>query len=366
MTIKHAARVLTLATIALVACDDDKPPPPPARPPKPVVAKVPASASARAVASSSAAAPKLNPPKRIGEGVGLGKVIALHGDYVYWVARAGSNCTNKPEVCGAASDGSIQRAPKEGGIPKEVVGSLYTPASLAFDDKNVLWTMCGTVDYVQRCQVTMAPQKGGKRQVLFDAGPDLVGNVAWAGTLAVWAEPGKSRIQGTDTKQGKPSLFAKTGDVTDVFAYGNTVYWTEGRSLAPEGAVKQAPVGGTPSTLAAKRRLPHLITADEKYVYWAETAETEAGPPNQVIVRLDVAGGEPKTVVRGLSYIDDIAVAGDRLVFVTADSVAWAPKSGGKPQTLAEKLTSPHGAAADETHAYRIANDKVWRVEFPK
>jgi hypothetical protein len=366
MTIEHAARVLMLASIALVACDDDKPPPRRAPRPKPVVAKVPASASARAVASSSAAAPKLNPPKRIGEGFGLGKVIALHEDYVYWVVRAGANCTDKPEICGAASDGSIQRAPKEGGVPKEVVGSLYTPASLAFDEKNVLWTMCGSVDYVQRCQVTTAPQKGGKRHVLYDAGPDLVENVAWAGSLAIWAEPGKSRIQGTDTKQDKPSLFAKTGDVTDVFAYGNTVYWTEGRALTPDGEVKQAPVGGAPSTLASKRRLPHLITADEKHVYWAETAETEAGQPNQVIVRLDVAGGEPKTVVRGLSYIDDIAVAGDRVVFVTADSVAWAPKSGGEPRTLAEKLKSPHGAAADDTHAYWIADDKVWRVEFPK
>jgi len=366
MTIKHAARALILASIALVACDDDKPPPSPARRPKPAVAKVPASASARAVASSSAAAPKVDPPKRIGEGVGLGKVIALHGDYVYWVVRAGATCTDKPEICGTASDGSIQRAPKEGGVPKEVVGSLYTPASLAFDDKNVLWTMCGFVDYVQRCQVTMAPQEGGKRQVLFDAGPDLVENVNWVGDRAIWAEPGKNRIQASDTKQGKPAVFSKTGDVTDVFAFGNTVYWTEGRALTPDGAVKQAPAGGEASTLAAKRRLPHLITADEKHVYWVETAETKAGEPDKVIVRVDVAGGEPKTVVSGLSYIDDIAVAGDRLVFVTADSVAWVPKSGGEPRTLASKLTSPHGAAADETHAFWIADDKVWRIEFPK
>lgn len=366
MTSKRAACVLTLLSFVFVACDDDKPPPAPAPKRPRVVAKVPASAAAKPAASSSATVPKVDPPKQIGAGVGLGKLIALNGEYVYWITRAGANCSDKPEICGAASDGSIMRAPKEGGVPKEVVGSLYTPASLAFDERNVLWTMCGSVDYVQRCQVTMAPQEGGKRQMLFDAGPDLVDNVNWVGDRAVWAEPGKSRIEASDTKQDKPTVFAKTGEVTDVFAVGNTVYWTEGRALTPDGEVKKATVGGEPSTVASKRRLPHLITADEKYVYWAETVETKAGEPDQVIVQIDVAGGEPKTVVRGFSYIDDIAVAGDRLVFVTNDSVAWAPKSGGEPQTLASKLTSPHGPAADETHAYWIADDKVWRVEFPK
>jgi hypothetical protein len=353
-----------LLSLSVAACEDKKEPaadPTPKPEPSAQPAKVPA--SAKAPVSASAVMPQTKPPVKLADGPGLGKVIALHDGYLYWTTQAGANCTT-PGDCPSSSDGRIMRVQKDGGVPQEVAGGLDNVASLAFDDNNVLWSMCGLVDYVQRCRATIAPKTGGKRTLLFDAGPDLISSIVSAGDFAVWAEPGKKRLQKSDGKQPKPSVFTETGEVTDVLAQGSTVFWTEGRALAPEGMLKKVSAEGGPTTLATGRRLPRHLAADESHLYWVETEESEAGQSTQMILRVALDGGEPKPVVKNLPYIDGIAVAAKRVTFVTAEAVAWVPITGGKPVDLASAQKSPHGPAVDETHAYWIADDKVWRTEF--
>jgi hypothetical protein len=236
--------------------------------------------------------------------------------------------------------------------------------SLAFDEENVFWTMCGMVDHVQRCRVTGAPLGGGKRTLVFDAGPDLVASVAWAGGLLLWAEPGKNRVQKSDTKQSKPSPFAQTGDVTDMTAHGDAIFWSEGRALAPEGAIKRASADGTVTTVAKGRRFPRHIAVDGERVFWVESAESEAAPATHMIMSVEVGGGEPKVIAKDLPHVDGIAAAGSRVVVVAMDTVSWVPKGGGASVVLASELKSPAGPAADETHAYWISGDKVWRIAF--
>ena len=356
MTTLRALCALLLLSMGTVACDDKKEAAPE---PKPKKAEVKASASARAPtvpSSSAAAAPKGRVPEKLADGPGLGKVIALHEGYLYWTTQAGFGSSS--------SDGRIVRLPKDGGVPQEVAGGLDNVDSLAFDAESVFWTMCGMVDHVQRCRVTGAPLGGGKRTLVFDAGPDLVASAAWAGGLLLWAEPGKNRVQKSDTKQSKPSPFAQTGDVTDMTAHGDVVFWSEGRALAPEGAIKQASANGAVTTVSKGRRFPRHLVVDGERVFWVESAESEAAPATQLIMSADVGGGEPKVIAKDLPHVDGIAVAASRVVVVAADTVSWVPKAGGPSVVLASGLKSPAGPAADETHAYWISGDKVWRIAF--
>lgn len=364
MTSSRAICALMLLSFSLAGCDDKKEPAvEPTPKPKPSARPAKAPASVKAPTSASASAPKTKPPMKLADGPGLGKLLALHDGYVYWTTQAGANCTT-PGDCPSSSDGRIMRVPKDGGVPQEIAGGLDNVASLAFDDENVLWSMCGLVDYVQRCRATSAPRTGGKRNLLFDAGPDLISSIVSVGEFAVWAEPGKKRLQKSDGKQPKPSVLAETGEVTDLLAQGPTVFWTEGRALAPEGAVKKMTEDGVPVSVATGRRLPRHLASDDSHLYWVETEESEAGQSTQMIVRVALDGGEPAPVVKALPYIDGIAVAAKRVTFITADSIAWVPISGGKPVNLASAQKSPHGPAADDTHAYWIADDKVWRIEL--
>ena len=358
MTTLRALCALLLLSMGTVACDDKKEAAPEPTPTQAAV-DVPASVLAPTPPSSSSGPveqAKGTVPEKLADGPGLGKVIALHEGYVYWTMQAGFGSSS--------SDGRIVRLPKDGGVPQEVAGGLDNVDSLAFDAENVFWTMCGMVDHVQRCRVTGAPLGGGKRTLVFDAGPDLVASAAWAGGLLLWAEPGKNRVQKSDTKQSKPSPFAQTGDVTDMTAQGDAIFWSEGRALAPEGAIKRAAADGTVTTVSKGRRFPRHLAVDGDRVFWVESAESEAAPATQMIMSVDVGGGEPKIIAKDLPHVDGIAVAATRVVVVAADAVSWVPKAGGASVVLASGLKSPAGPAADETHAYWISGDKVWRIAF--
>ncbi len=352
-------------------------------------------------ASASAAKPTSKPPEKLAGGLGLGEVLALDGEHLYWTTRAGANCSGPPGSCKSTSDGTIRRIAKAGGIEKEVVGSLHNVSSIAFDDEHVLWTMCGSVDYVQRCQVTRVPKKGGKREVVFDAGPGLVNSVGYHADRTFWVEPGKDRIRYRG-KAAKPDTLVEAGDVTEVLPWDDAAYWLEGRAPTEDGVIKKRPMrsvgkvgddekaggddekaGGDDEKaggdekgskeaeggiveLASKRRSPRHLAADDTHVYWVETAETKDGKQDMVVMRVANGGGEPKRIVGDLSFVEDIAVAGERVVIATSDAVVWVPRGGGKSHVVASGLESPHGPAADETHAYWIADNKVWRAELPK
>ena len=402
MTPTRTVRVLLPLAFLVAGCEKD-PPTPTSSPtqvastPKP---KPSPKASTKPPTSASVAPANLQ-PKELARGTGLGKLIALHNGYVYWTVRPGATCVGSADSCESANDGSIWRIAAEGGIPKEVVGSLRHVSSFAFSNSDVLWTMCGSVDYVQRCQVTSVPTKGGKRIVLFDAGPDLVQNVVWAQDRAIWAQPSKKELHQKPPKQSKPSPLSAAENVTDVVARNAEVFWTTGQPAGNDGSVhrialessgpsdagpskagpsdagpsdagpndagpsKGGPAKGKPNEIAQKRQAPHHIAVDDTHVYWVEARETEEGKSEQVIMRVADDGGEPQIVVRGLSYVDDIALSDDKVVFVTDRSVSWAPKSGGEAHELTGKLNTPHGPAADADHAYWIADDKIWRVELP-
>lgn len=373
MTPTRSVRVLMLLAFVIAGCEKDPPTTTaspagkasqPAKKPK---AKPATKTSASPAASASAATPDVKAPTRLAEGSGLGKLIALHDDYVYWTVRPGASCVGSADNCKSASDGSIWRVPKDGGIPNEVVGSLRNVSSLAFNDGDVLWTMCGSVDYVQRCQVTSVPAKGGKRNLLFDAGPELVQNVVWAKDRAIWAVPSKKELHQKQPGHDKPAALSPAGEITDLAARGNELFWTTGQPVGNDGAVHRIDVEkAEPVELARERSAPQHIAVDDTHAYWVEAGEAEGGKPEQVIARVGIGGGEPQIVVRGLSYVEDIALSGDKVVFATDHGVSWAPKAGGKERMLTPKLSSPHGPAVDEKHAYWIADDKVWRVELPE
>ncbi len=354
MNTLRALCALLLFSVGTVACDDKK-----AASSEPTPAPAEVSVSEPSPSPSpivSAEAPKDRVPEKLADGPGLGKVIALHDGYLYWTTQAGAGTSS--------SDGRIVRLPKDGGVPQEVAGGLDNVDSVAFSADNVFWTMCGMVDHVQRCRVTGAPVGGGKRTLVFDAGPDLVASAAWAGEFLVWAEPGKNRLQKSDTKQAKPSPFVQTGDVTDMTAHGGAVYWSEGRALAPEGSVKRGTADGAVTTVSKGRRFPRHLVVDGERVFWVETAEAEAAPATQVIMASDAAGGEPKVIAKDLPHVDGIAAAASRVVVVAGDTVSSFPQAGGASVVLASGLKSPAGPVADETHAYWIAGDKVWRIAF--
>lgn len=370
MTRHRLLCVSSLFVVASAGCEEKKAPAPePTSKPSVVkpaaTARAPASASGVASASAPGSASPVAPaPQLLSEGLGTGKVIAVFGEHVYWVVRPGASCTEGD--CKAAADGRILRIPKEGGVSKEIVGSLANVTSMASDNKNLYWTMCGTADYVQRCQVTAAPFETGKRKTLFDAGPDLVDFVAWTGDKVVWAEPGKQRVQALGA-ENKPVTLVATGDVTDVEVRDGIVYWSEGRVTEAAGAVKKLESDKSePVSLASKRRFPKSLCVDAEHAYWVESVESEAGSPALAVMRVPLAGGEPKPVAEGLTYVDDIARAGNAVIVVTSDAVLSYPKAGGKPVTLAQNQKSPHGPATDDTHVFWLADNKVWRAELPK
>jgi hypothetical protein len=255
--------------------------------------------------------------------------------------------------------------PREGGVAQEVTGGLDTVSSLSFDKENVLWSMCGLVDHVQRCRLMVSPKEGGKRTVLFDAGPDMISAFTTVADGMVWAEPGKKRLQRLEGKSQKPTQLAETGDITDLFVHGDTVFWTEGRGLTPNGLIKKVQANGTPTVIAKDRRHPRHLTGNDTHLFWVETQESETGTSMQTILAMTHDGTEAKPVIDAVSHIGGVGVAGKHMAFITTDSLVWASASGGEQRVIASGLTSPHGPELDEKYVYFIAQGKLWRLALP-
>lgn len=353
----HAAGYLLWLSLLVTGCEENKAPPPPARTPVTPAVEPPDTAPAlSAVSSGKSPETKHRPVEKLMDGAGLGKVIALHDGYVYWTTQAG--------IGSSSSDGKIIRLPVDGGIPQEVAGGLDNITSLAFGDGNVFWTMCGTIEHVQRCRITQTPTSGGKRNLVFDAGPNQVAYAVWTGAHLLWAEATNKSVMKTDTKQPKPAALTATGDVTSMVSRDNDIFWSEGRALAPDGAIMRSSLSGPALAVSKGRRFPRHLLVDGDRLIWVENSETEAGSVLHAIMTVEATGGEPKTIVKDLSHVEGIAVGGTKLLIMTSDTLTYVPKTGGESAVLVADLKSPAGPVATESHAYWISNDKIWRISL--
>lgn len=197
-----------------------------------------------------------------------------------------------------------------------------------------------------------------------------------------------------------------------------SLFWTKGSVVQPDGAIKTMPIDATtPALLASTRRSPQKLKVDESHVYWIEavdpkvgsglsvwrvahglplkpsptplpnfsTVPTRSAPPGTATTPSfkpsaaasttsdgpDTSNGpkalaKSEVVIASIPFADRIDVNDGRLVFVSSSEVGWGPTSGGSPSVVATGQKSPHGPAADKTHTYWSADDKIWQAELPK
>jgi hypothetical protein len=348
--------ILAAASVAwFVWCGGAAPPPPPPPPGgtgDSLVLGAGAGSAALPAASSSSAAPSPSdsaaaapppsgPPVTVlAKGLHGSSALAVDRQSAYWIDEV---------------DGSLQRAPKRGGVTMDVVpgnGNAFAPgSSVAVDNTDVYWTSAPASGAGKALSLTRQDKNGGKPTVVASAGvgplqcvvlDDL--NMYWVQGSAVMRAP---KSGGLPLPVAGGQTGAGTVAVDDTF-----IYWslagTEKAQFA-DGAIAAAPKkGGGAKVLVKGAEHAYNVLVDDKNLYWQNVDK---------IMKAPKAGGAEAVLAPAGGPIGDIAID-DAFVYFTLPGtgtdgvVGRVSKDGGQPTVLASGQTMPAGIAVDATSVF--------------
>jgi hypothetical protein len=169
------------------------------------------------------------------------------------------------------------------------------------------------------------------------AGPDeeimfaeVVGDTLYWATFGEYGLTGSLRR--TPIAGGKPTTLWTGEAVNAVLIRGAVAYVADNKTVS---AVALA--GGTPRTLVKGLRSAHGLAVDDKYLYVTDRGDAyRASKDSGSVLRVPLAGGKPEPLAGPVRWPTVVGVDDDRVYFMGDDSGdVWAiPKAGGTPSLV--------------------------------
>lgn len=275
-------------------------------------------------------------PTTIATGQLSPRAVAVDSTHVYW-----SNYGTFPEA-----NGSVMKAPKNGGAVTPLATGLTGPTAIAIDASNVLCVVYNAN------QVIKVPKAGGA--------PTLVGTGGYSTDIAVDAThfywnrfDGTAAIMKYPLMQGGSTVavLSVQSSISQFEIDATSVYWINYGA----GRINRAPlaVGGI-EVLASGQSYPSALAVDASNVYW----KTDGG----LIVKVGLSGGTPVVLAaaqEALTAQDSMAVDGARVYWSDAGDypqsngrIMAVSVGGGATIEIAAGQARPVGVAVDVTHVY--------------
>jgi hypothetical protein len=202
---------------------------------------------------------------------------------------------------------------------------------------------------------------GGGTPTLLD-GMSAARDVAATSTDVFWTSvstPGNGTISRFVDSTSKVTPVVSGLDLPEgITLAGNSIFWTEFDS----GNIFKASTSGANKTQVATANYPYRIVSDARYVYWTNEGTASTTPPDGSVARFDYLNGTmAETLAQGQAIPRAIAL--ELGTDGNATHVYWAnfaedgevvrlDLSGGKPEVLAKGLKRPNGIAIDATDVY--------------
>jgi hypothetical protein len=190
--------------------------------------------------------------------------IALDATYVYWTSQAPSN-------------GTVVRAPLQGGPSVTLASNRSLPSAIAVDATSVYWIDTG-VGVNGGAVLKVAKEGDAGTIVTLATTQNAPRSIAVDGTSVYWAtlgsNPNTSAVLKVPVGGGTVTTIAgHQGPVNGVAVDSTTVYWSIGSSVQM-GAVLSAPVdGNVVTTLASGLDSPFALAFDDTSLYWTDNVD---------------------------------------------------------------------------------------------
>lgn len=276
------------------------------------------------------------------------RAVAVDSTHVYW-----SNYGTFPEA-----NGSIMKAPKNGGAATPLVAGLTGPTAITIDASNVFCVVYNANHVIK------VPKAGG--------GPTIVGTGGYSTDIAVNAthfywnrfDGAAAVMRYPVTQAGSPIAVLSGLDSISQFEIDATsTYWIDYGA----GTINRAALaGGGIEVIASGQYFPSALAVDASNAYW----KTNDG----MIAKVQLTGGTPvvlATAQEALTAQDSMAVDGARVYWADAGDypqsngrIMAVAVGGGAPIEMAGGQARPMGVAVDVTHVYwaSVADGTIWRA----
>jgi len=177
--------------------------------------------------------------------------------------------------------------------------------------------------------------------------------------IAACVPPLPDETNGTGFPNFMVALVSSAGSPANLAVDSQSVYWAD---ISRQAVMKVSP-RGIETVARTPFRGYYQVAVDARSVYWTSGQQDFA---RNEIVKVDIAGGQPTTIVADPNDTDDIeifAVRGGAIYWTTGGgNVKKASLGGGPPTVLATEQWSHVGLAVDGTSAYWIRSDGIVKV----
>jgi hypothetical protein len=259
--------------------------------------------------------------------------LAIDSTDVYWVIDDFNN-------------GAVLKAPKTGGGSTLLAPGQHNASSIAVDGTSVYWT-------ARNISAVMKIGKDG-------AGLFQLASVEFPKHLAIDASSVYYITHGGVWKVGLngglSQALASTSNAHDVAVDGNWVYW----STFTDNTLMRVPVSGGPvTTLHTSQNPVARLTLSQTHVYWLG---------GNSLTRTDKNGANSQVLYTSTHFLKDL-VADSTHVYVTTsaganDMVVGMDLDGGNPTVLGADLGNLQSIAVDDASVYWGTTDGfVYRTE---
>ncbi len=257
-------------------------------------------------------------------------LVVDEDETVYWTGGYSRN------IYRIAADAALDGQPA---VPQSllITAENYAAGALVIDDGTIYFTL------TDGFEIRSVPVSGAPESTLVAFTPDHInseGRLVTAGDYIYWA-----------ASVGCPTPRA---DNQECFDPG-----------APPGALFRIrkDAGSPDAEMLRTAEFPVAIAVDGDDLYWSEHGAM-AG-----VYRMSLSGGEPTQIAPLESYINDVAVYGDRLYWTDGTRLKTVPLDGGSIQTLTANAMDMSGDGAkmafDDSHVYwTIVTGEVFRTSL--